>query len=233
LWFVTDHGRLCGTLMTIIFFDFDRTLLAQNSASLWIRYELRAGRIGVADALKASLWLSLYHLGLSQMEEAIRRMVRSQAGKSAKEIQERSLHFYRSELRPLFRPGARQAVQQHREAGDMLVLLTTTTHFVAEAVLEDLALDSMLCNRLEISDDGNLTGRVQGTLCFGRGKLELARAFVQERNQSLSGTTFYTDSSSDLPMLEAVGRPVAVNPDPRLRREAKHRGWEVVDWGQP
>ncbi|MEO1336693.1 MAG: haloacid dehalogenase-like hydrolase, partial [Myxococcota bacterium] len=70
-------------------------------------------------------------------------------------------------------------------------------------------------------------------MCFGRGKLELGRAYLESHDERLNDATFYTDSMSDLPMMEAVGHPVAVNPDPRLRRTAKDRGWPIVDWGRP
>jgi phosphoserine phosphatase len=77
------------------------------------------------------------------------------------------------------------------------------------------------------------TGRSLGEVCFGAGKLRLARAFAEGRGVSLADCTFYTDSYSDLPMLEAVGRPVAVNPDRRLLRRAERAGWPVLDWGRP
>ena len=85
----------------------------------------------------------------------------------------------------------------------------------------------------EVGADGCYTGRLAGTLCYGPGKLEQASRFAAERGETLAASAFYTDSASDLPVLEAVGAPVAVNPDPRLRRVASKRGWPVVDWGEP
>src|SRR5262249_50238053 len=95
------------------------------------------------------------------------------------------------------------------------------------------ALDEVLCNRFEVDGQGVYTGRVSGALCFGLGKLAHARTFAQRAGMRLSDASFYTDSYAGLPVLEAVGRPVAVNPDGRLRHEAMRRRWEVVDWGVP
>ena len=96
----------------------------------------------------------------------------------------------------------------------------------------DLQLDGVLCNRFQVRD-GVHTGESEGELCFGAGKLRYAEAYARQTGVSLRDCTFYTDSYSDLPVLEQVGAPVLVNPDRRLRREARARGWRVVEWGGP
>ena len=133
----------------------------------------------------------------------------------------------------LFRPGALKALKRHRQAGDRIVLLTASSHFIAEHVARDLGLDAILCNRMEIDPGGLLTGRTVGPVCYGPGKLVHARLEAAAHGVGLEGCAFYTDSYSDVSVLEVVGRPVAVNPDPRLRRRALKRGWEIVDWGRP
>ena len=102
---------------------------------------------------------------------------------------------------------------------------------MSEMVCNDLGLDDYVCNRLEVDGDGRYTGRAIEPLCFGPGKVQLAARYAERFGLSLGDATFYSDSLSDLPMLEAVGRPVVVHPDPRLRRLATQRGWELVDWG--
>jgi phosphoserine phosphatase len=100
-------------------------------------------------------------------------------------------------------------------------------------VQQELSLDGLLCNRLEVDAAGFHTGRTVGPICFGAGKLEHARAEADAHGVKLADCSFFTDSFADLPVMEHVGRAVAVNPDPRLSRFAKKRGWEVVDWGKP
>jgi len=212
------------------FFDFDKTLINRNSGTLWIRYELAAGRVTRWQALQALSYLLRYSLGAADMSDAIRRSVASLAGQPEAELRERARIFYQQFIPPLYRPGARAAIAAHRAGGDHLVLLTTSSTYMSELVCSDLGLDDYVCNRLEVDGDGRYTGRAIEPLCFAAGKVELATRYAAGRGLSLTDAAFYTDSASDLPMLEAVGRPVAVHPDPRLRRLAKLRGWELVDW---
>ena len=215
----------------VAFFDLDKTLISRNSATLWIRFELAAGRVSRWQALHALTYVVRYSLGSVDMEDAIRRSVASIAGQPEAELRERALRFYDALVRPLYRPGAAAAIAAHRAAGDHLVLLTSSSNYVSELVCRDLGLDDYLCNRFEVDANGCYTGRPIEPLCFGSGKVELAARHAERSQLSLADAVFYTDSISDLPMLEAVGRPVAVHPDPRLRRAAKQRGWEIVEWG--
>jgi HAD superfamily hydrolase (TIGR01490 family) len=228
-------ARFCGktvvmTPPSIAFFDLDKTLISRNSATLWIRFELAAGRVTRWQALHALTYVVRYSLGAADMSDAIRRSVASLAGQPEAELRERARLFYEQLIPPLYRPGAAAAIAAHRAGGDRLVLLTSSSIYMSEMVCRDLRLDDYLCNRLEVDAGGCYTGRPLEPLCFGAGKVELAARYAAERGFDLRDAAFYTDSASDLPMLEAVGRPVAVHPDPRLRRLAKQRGWAVVDW---
>jgi HAD superfamily hydrolase (TIGR01490 family) len=214
----------------VAFFDLDKTLISRNSASLWIRFELAAGRVTRWQAMQALAYLVRYSLGAADMSDAIRRSVTAIAGQPEAELRERARIFYDQFILGLYRPGARAAIGAHRAAGDRLVLLTSSSNYMSEMVCRDLGLDDYVCNHLEVDADGRYTGRAIEPLCFGAGKVQLAARYVERLNLSLADSTFYSDSLSDLPMLEAVGRPVAVHPDPRLRRLAKQRGWELVDW---
>ena len=218
----------------IAFFDLDKTLISRNSATLWIRFERRAGRVTRTQTLQALAWVLRYSVGaVSDMSDPIRRSVASLAGQREDELRERARVFYEELVRPLYRPGALAALREHREAGDRLVLLTSSSNYVSEQVSRDLGLDHFVCNRFEVDPAGRYTGRAIEPLCFGSGKVELAERYAGEIGLRLADAAFYTDSHSDLPMLEAVGRPVTVHPDPRLRRLARRRGWPTVDWGVP
>ncbi|WNG49022.1 HAD-IB family hydrolase [Archangium minus] len=219
--------------MAIAFFDLDKTLLAVNSGSLWVRRELARGHITRMQALRASMWLARYHLGFVAMQDALRRAITHLEGTGEQHVRERTVQFYEEVVRSQFRPGALRAVEEHRLAGDKLVLLTSSSGYMSELVARDLGLDAVLCNRFEVDASGLHTGRPLGEVCFGEGKLFYARSYAAQAGVPLSECAFYTDSYSDLPVMEVVGRPVAVHPDRRLRREALRRGWSVVDWGVP
>ena len=216
--------------MRIAFFDLDKTLISRNSAALWVRAELAAGRATRWQALKAFGWVLRYNLGAADMTEPIRRSVLLLAGQREDEMSTRVNQFYADIVRPLYRPGAVAAVGEHRAAGDRLVLLTSSSNYMCELVRRDLGFDDYICNRFEVDNDGCYTGRAIEPLCFGPGKVVLAERYVAQHAAQLRDAVFYTDSHSDVPVLECVGHPVAVNPDPRLRRHARRKHWKVVDW---
>ena len=113
--------------------------------------------------------------------------------------------------------------------GHVLVLLTSTSNYLAELVAVELNIRHVLCNRFQ-SKDGILTGEAVEPLCFGKGKVFYAQEFATQLGYSLDDCYCYTDSFSDVPVLKAVGHPVVVTPDARLKREAKNNGWTVEEW---
>ncbi len=217
----------------IAFFDLDKTILSVNSGVLWVRREVALGHLSKRTALRAMVWLARYQLGFASAEQMVAEAVAHISGTSASELHERTIRFFHAEVKQTYRPGALAAITEHRAAGDALVLLTSSTNYLAELAAEELKFDSVLCNRLEVDAAGRHTGRVVGRVCFGEGKLEHALAEAARRAVPLEACAFYTDSFSDRSVLEQVKLPVAVNPDPRLRRHAVRRGWRVVDWGEP
>lgn len=217
--------------MAIAFFDLDRTVLSVNSGTLWVKSEMRLGFISWTQALRAYGWIAAYQLGFARMEKALLLSIATLEGVLEEQVVARTQAFYLREVRDRVRPGALSALRRHREEGDRRVLLTSSSNYLSQSVSAQLELDDYLCNRFEVAG-GRYTGRPLGSLCYGAGKVEHARAYAQARGIALSACAFYTDSVSDLPMLEAVGRPVAVHPDPALRRIARSRGWEIADWGE-
>ena len=214
----------------IAFFDLDRTLLSVNSGSLWVRRETRLGHVRRRDAVQAAGWLLGYHLGVADMEQVLVRAIASLAGSPRDDLVERTRAFYREEIQHQVRPGARSIIAEHRARGDGCVILTGSSGYLSDLFVAQLGLDASLCNRFEVDAQGRHTGRSIGPVCYGHGKVLHARAYAEARGVALADCTFYTDSYSDLPVMEQVSRPVAVHPDPRLRRTARRRGWAIADW---
>jgi HAD superfamily hydrolase (TIGR01490 family) len=118
-------------------------------------------------------------------------------------------------------------VAAHREAGHVLALLTSATRYLAEPLGADLGIEHHLVSQLVVRD-GRFTGEVVQPVCYGRGKVYWAERFAAEHGVDLAASFFYTDSITDLPLLDRVGHPRVVHPDPRLRRLAQRRGWQVL-----
>ena len=216
----------------VAFFDLDRTILAVNSASRWIQYEFSRGRIGLKDVCRAGIWVIRYHLG-EEIQAALRDAIKTLEGELEYVLRERTHHFYYNQVQGKERRGALAALDKHRHLGHRIVLLTSASSYLAEVVAENYSLDGFLCTQFEVDTHGRFTGKPKEPLCYGFGKLELAREYLEAEGGTLEDAYFYTDSMSDIDMLSAVGNPVAVNPDLRLKDRAKSNGWPIVDWGAP
>lgn len=215
--------------MSVAFFDFDKTLIDRNSARLWLRHELARGGVPWLQAARALLWLGQYRLGRAGLEGGILTAIESLRGRGEDALREEVYGFYREEVRRYYRPRALEQVRLHQSRGDAVVLLTSASLYLSEAVRDDLGLDDIICNRFEVAD-GQFTGRPEGELCYGQGKRVLGLAWLGARGEKAEVASFYTDSMTDAPFMEVVGHPVAVNPDARLRRLATRRGWPIEDW---
>jgi len=214
----------------IAFFDLDRTLIAMNSAQAWIKREVKLGHLSRVTAARGAVWIGLYHAGFARLDAAVHEAAATVKGEDEAPYVTRTALFWEEEALPSLRPQARAAVEAHRAAGEQLALITSSSQYMASAAAEALGLGHALSNVLEVQG-GRFAGTMRAPLCFGRGKVDHAEALAAALGHRLIDCAFYTDSYSDLPLMERVGRPVAVHPDPRLRRHARRAGWPIVDWG--
>jgi HAD superfamily hydrolase (TIGR01490 family) len=211
------------------FFDMDRTLVRVNSGTEWIRYLRRRREISTGRMLQALAWIAQYKLSILDMESVTARVTAEMAGDSEQEMIDKCLIFTREVVLPQISPKALAVLERHRAAGHVVAILSTSTPYVTEPLARHLGIEHVLCTRLSVRD-----GRFDGThvkpACYGLGKVHWAEAFARERDVDLTRSFFYTDSYTDLPMLERVGEARVVNPDTRLRRHARRVGWEVDEW---
>lgn len=215
----------------VALFDFDKTLISVNSGHLWLRAEMRAGRVGARDTAWAIYWFTRYHLGLGDgLDQAFARAVSVYAGTPDAELAERSQRFFNDQLRARLRPGARAAMDRHRAAGDRVALASSTTQYLADEVARAWGLEPAAFTKIEVRD-GTVTGRVESS-ALGRHKTTRVLEWTRREGIALTDVTFYTDSMTDADLLARVGHPVVVHPDRRLRRLARARAWPVEDWGR-
>jgi HAD superfamily hydrolase (TIGR01490 family) len=209
------------------FFDVDHTLLACNSARKWVEYLWRNDKITVAAALRSVWWLVKYRLSVLDYEQVTREVVSAYAGQSIDSLATEVEAWFHTDVEPEICVEGRERVEWHRAQGHTLVLLTSGTFFSVAPLQRILDIPFLVCTELEIVD-GKLTGKHVPPSCFGPGKLRAALAFAEHHGIDLDRSYFYTDSFSDLPMLQRVGNPRVVNPDPRLRHWATQHDitWE-------
>jgi len=211
------------------FFDVDYTVLSDNSASLFVRYLRRQGQVGLGTILVTLYYLVLYKLNLLDFARLADRETARYAGRSEAEMIELCDRWFEEMVVDYIYPEAVELIRELQAAGTPVVLLSAASIYLVRPLGRHLGVEHWLCNRPEVAD-GKFTGRLLRPLAYGEGKVELARAFCVERGLELSESLYYSDSITDLPALAAFGRPVAVNPDPLLRREAKKRGWPLIDF---
>jgi HAD superfamily hydrolase (TIGR01490 family) len=214
------------------FFDVDRTLVACNTGRLFLRDLRRRGEISFLRAVRALGWMAKYHLSLIDLQVIAARIAEQMRGKSESEFAERCRRWVEDEVLPLVVPGALRQIERHRAEGHVLAVLSSSPTYVTRPLAQTLGIEEVLSTTFEVQDD-RFTGRLVGPACVGLGKIHWAETLRERLKVDLSQSWFYTDSYTDLPMLERVGNQVIVNPDPRLRMAAKKRGWPVQDWSKP
>lgn len=211
-------------------FDLDRTLVRKETATLYVKWQREVGQATTRDLLRTMYWVLQYTFGVLDMPAVAARAVATLAGKPERTMIEECESWFRSHVLPHVADEGRRAVARHLEAGDLVAIVTGATPYVARPLARMLGIPHVVASELEIDDRGVFTGRALQPLCIGEGKVARAAALARTEGFALEKAVFYTDSLTDLPLLSRVGEPVVVNPDPRLRRLARRKGWRIESW---
>lgn len=211
-------------------FDMDRTLVRKETASLYVRYQRDIGEATTRDLLQTLYWVLQYTLGVLEPDKVAEKALRKLEGIAEVDLAARCDDWFTQYVERHITDAGRLAVRRHREAGDVCAIVTGASPYAAWPLARRLGIPHVVSTRFEVGEDGRFTGRPEPPLCLGEGKVTRARAFAESLALELSDAVFYTDSVSDLPLLERVAEPIVVNPDPRLARIAKQRGWRVERW---
>ena len=214
------------------FFDLDRTLIRRSSALALAGAFRRHGVIGRRQLAKAAVMQLLFVLRGAD-EEAVRKASEEGPALLRGFAVDRLRALVLTELEPTLRPlvyaDSLELAQRHQASGERVYVVSSTLQEIVDALAVDLGLDGALGLVCEAAD-GVYTGRTSRT-CHGACKAAAVRELAAQERLDLGASTAYSDSASDLPLLEAVGRPVAVNPDRALRQVAEQRGWPIVAFG--
>lgn len=219
--------------MQIALFDLDHTLIPFDSASAFTRRLIDLGALEPEFEAQYLEHCRRYVHGTVDISD-MHRLTVSALGRHRPEVLDRWLREFTDELR--VPTAARELVQSHQSAGHACALVTATTRFIAEPFGAALGLDQVLATEPEVGDEGCYTGEIIGVACFREHKLTHVQAWLARRGVAWSDVRrswFYSDSINDLPLMESVTDPVAVNPDRRLRAHAAARGWPVLDLAHP
>ncbi len=221
---MTTPGRMA-------FYDFDGTLSSGNVVrryAFFCRRQPSRQRAAVKFSklvLSVPAWVALDLRSRRRFNEVFYREYR---GLQENWLRQQAERLFEELIRPSLYPGAGALIERDRAEGYRPVLVSGELDFALDCVVRYLGFEGVICNSLQFRG-GVATGEVERPLIAEEEKVAAMRRYASERDAALEGSKAYSDSLSDLPMLEAVGYPVAVNPDRRLRRVARARGWPVLE----
>lgn len=214
--------------MSLAIFDLDNTLLRGDSDHAWGRFLIENHIVdGEEYERENERYYSQYQAGTLDIMEFLAFALRPLARHDRATLDGWHRQFMQTKVLPMITPAARALVDRHRAQNDTLVIITATNRFVTAPIAREFNIVHLIATEPE-ERNGRFTGNVAGTPCYREGKVTRLKSWMQEHNQTLQGSWFYSDSHNDLPLLSIVDHPVAVNPDETLAREARKRGWQIL-----
>lgn len=214
--------------MSLAIFDLDNTLLGGDSDYLWGQFLVEQGLVdGKHYECENQQFYEAYEAGTLDIYAYQAFMLRPLAGRPLAELQAWRERFMAEKIQPILLPKAKELLNQHRAAGDILLIITATNRFITAPIAERLGVSHLLATEPEMVDD-RYTGRTVGIPCFRQGKVERLNLWLADQGVDLADSWFYSDSHNDLPLLNQVAHPVAVDPDPTLARHAQQQGWPII-----
>jgi HAD superfamily hydrolase (TIGR01490 family) len=214
--------------LALAIFDLDNTLLGGDSDYLWGQFLVEQGIVdGPKYERENQRFYDEYRAGTLDIYEFLRFGLRTLAEHDMATLNAWHKQFMTEKIAPIMLPKAKELLQKHRNQGDFLLIITATNRFVTAPIAEAFGVDEMLATDPEIRE-GRYTGEVEGTPCFQQGKVTRLNQWLAQSGRNLAGSWFYSDSHNDLPLLERVDHPVAVDADDTLSAHAEQRGWQRI-----
>jgi putative phosphoserine phosphatase/1-acylglycerol-3-phosphate O-acyltransferase len=217
------------------FFDFDGTLIAGFSATVFLKEQVRRGDLSAyefLEMLSAVAQFSLGGMGFSGLMTTAARFMR---GVREADYIAFGEELYEQQIARKVYPESRALVQAHKARGHTVAVISSATPYQVEPVARELGIEHVICSRYEV-EDGVFTGGIERPLCFGQGKVDAAESLAQEHGIDLEQSFFYSDSDDDIELLERVGHPQPLNPNSKLTEISERQGWPVRRFksrGQP
>lgn len=214
--------------MALSIFDLDNTLLNGDSDYLWGRFLAREGIVdGARYERENERFYRDYQAGTLDIQEFLRFSLQPLRDHPRQQMEALRERFVAELIEPIMLAAARALIAAHRAAGDTLMIVTATNAFVTAPIAARFGIPHLIATQ-PAESNGQYTGEVEGVPAFREGKVIRLEQWLAEHRRDLIGSAFYSDSHNDLPLLERVERPVAVDPDAQLRAIAQSRGWPIL-----
>jgi HAD superfamily hydrolase (TIGR01490 family) len=214
--------------VTLAIFDLDNTLIGSDSDHLWGQFACDQGLVNGADfAARSDRFYAEYQAGTLDINAYLQLALSTVQGRSTEEVAVLHREFMRCRIMPVMLPKAADLIADHRRHGHELLIITATSRFITAPIVAALGVNDLIACEAQIVG-GRFTGEPSGIPSYQAGKVTRLYDWLEGRESSLDGAWFYSDSHNDLPLLELVDNPVAVDPDNTLRARALERGWPVI-----
>lgn len=214
--------------MSLAIFDLDNTLLSIDSDHAWGEFLLEQGAVDPEAYREANdRFMADYEAGTLDMNEFLAVALKPLVDNTPEQLASWHQQFMAGWIEPHILERGEELIARHRASGDTLLIITATNRFITGPIAERLGIDHLIAVEPEMQD-GRYTGRVSGVPSFREGKITRLNDWLADRELSMHDAWFYSDSHNDLPLLEAVDRPVAVDPDDTLRAIAEQRDWRII-----
>lgn len=214
--------------MTLAIFDLDNTLLAGDSDYLWGSFLVQRGLVDPVEYEAANTrFFEDYKAGNLDIDAFLNFALSPLSRHPMAELLALRKAFLDHLIQPILLPAARQLLHAHRAQGHTLMIITATNAFITAPIAELYGIDHLIATTPEIVED-QYTGRYVGEPCFREGKVKRLQRWLNDHQESLENSWFYSDSHNDRPLLDLVQNPVAVDADQALKRHAETKGWPVI-----
>jgi HAD superfamily hydrolase (TIGR01490 family) len=218
--------------MPLALFDLDNTLLSCDSDYEWGNFLVRKNLVD-RDAYESANnhFYEQYKRGELDIHEFSAFSFKPLSEHTMDELQDLHREFMDTVIRPRIGSAARELVRQHKQQGHTLMVITATNSFITRPIVEAFGIDNLLATEPGIVAN-RYTTEIKGIPCFQEGKVKRLKQWLKHNDATLAGSFFYSDSINDLPLMEIVDHPVAVDPDDRLTELARRRGWKIISLRQ-
>jgi HAD superfamily hydrolase (TIGR01490 family) len=224
------HFAAQDHVMALALFDLDNTLLAGDSDYLWGVFLVEKGLVdGELYRTANERFYKEYAEGRLDIHEFLNFALSPLASFELERLQTLHREFMQTRIRGIMTRIGQNKVNEHKAKGDATLIITATNRFVTEPIAAAFGVDDLIATEPEMHN-GKYTGRVAGTPSFQHGKITRLQTWMESHDQNLDDSWFYSDSHNDLPLLEQVSHPVAVDPDQKLLQIAQQRGWPIVSF---
>ena len=213
----------------LVIFDLDNTILNGDSDYAMINYLVHTQALDESAGKQNQIFIEDYHRGELDFDAYTTFALSAYIGMTRSEINEYMLPFVAKVIEPMINTLALKIIHDHGDSGDIILLASATNELIVQPIAKRLDIQNVIGTQVKFIND-KCTGEYIPPSALGEGKLQLVQQWMQKNNfDDFSGVTFYSDSINDLPLLEAVDFPKAVNPDAMLEKISLERGWEIID----